>query len=62
MARGWEGELVRLVPLEKARHLDNALRMLEALGYREAGRVPERYWKRGAYRDQVILILQRESG
>jgi RimJ/RimL family protein N-acetyltransferase len=25
MAYGWEGEKVRLVPLDKARHIDNAL-------------------------------------
>jgi RimJ/RimL family protein N-acetyltransferase len=42
---------------------DNArsLAMLAAAGYQEVGRVPERYWKRGAYRDQVILALRRNQ-
>jgi RimJ/RimL family protein N-acetyltransferase len=42
---------------------DNAgsLAMLAKVGYAEAGRVPERYWKRGAFRDQVILILPRSQ-
>ncbi|HSL16362.1 MAG TPA: GNAT family N-acetyltransferase [Methylomirabilota bacterium] len=32
--------------------------MLTAAGYREVGRVPGRYWKRGAWRDQAILVLE----
>jgi RimJ/RimL family protein N-acetyltransferase len=42
---------------------DNAgsLAMLAKVGYAEAGRVPERYWKRGAFRDQVILVLRRSQ-
>jgi ribosomal-protein-alanine N-acetyltransferase len=36
-----------------------SLAMLAKAGYAEVGRVPERYWKRGAYRDQVILALHR---
>src|SRR5579885_2430695 len=28
MAYGWQGELVRLVPLEKEKHLENALRWM----------------------------------
>lgn len=35
-------------------------RMSEKAGYVEVGRVPARYWKRGAYRDGVILALDRE--
>ena len=40
---------------------DNAasLRMLERAGYREVGRIPRRLWKRGAYRDVVLLALER---
>ena len=38
-----------------------SLAMLARAGYEEVGRVPERYWKRGAYRDQVILALRRED-
>jgi RimJ/RimL family protein N-acetyltransferase len=37
-----------------------SLAMLAKVGYVEVGRVPERYWKRGAYRDQVILALRRD--
>ena len=37
-----------------------SLRMLARAGYREAGRIPRRYWKRGAYRDLVILVAERE--
>ena len=37
-----------------------SLAMLAKAGYTEVGRVPERYWKRGAYRDQAILVLRRE--
>ncbi len=36
-----------------------SLAMLASAGYEEVGRVPERYWKRGAYRDQVILALRQ---
>ncbi|HXO21555.1 MAG TPA: GNAT family protein [Thermoanaerobaculia bacterium] len=36
-------------------------RMLLKAGYREVGRLPRRYWKRGAYRDAVILVAERES-
>ena len=38
-----------------------SLAMLARAGYEEVGRVPERYWKRGAYRDQVILALRRQD-
>jgi RimJ/RimL family protein N-acetyltransferase len=40
---------------------DNAgsLRMLQKAGYREVGRIPRRMWKRGAYRDVVMMVLER---
>jgi RimJ/RimL family protein N-acetyltransferase len=38
-----------------------SLAMLTKAGYTEVGRVPKRYWKRGAYRDQVILALHRDG-
>jgi len=38
-----------------------SLAMLAKAGYEEVGRVPKRYWKRGAYRDQVILTLLRDG-
>jgi hypothetical protein len=133
MSFGWEGDKIRLVPLDREKHLDNAIKwfndpqvtewletgdwpltrgaeedffraadrrdlwnkgyggdavkernryafeilglrlliatviadntrslaMLVSAGYEEVGRVPERYWKRGAYRDQVILAVHK---
>jgi len=38
-----------------------SLAMLAKAGYQEVGRVPERYWKRGGYRDQIILALHRDG-
>jgi len=38
---------------------ESALKMLAKTGYQEVARIPERLWKRGAYRDQVILVLRR---
>jgi len=35
--------------------------MLQTVGYREVGRVPGRYWKRGAWRDQAILVLENPA-
>jgi RimJ/RimL family protein N-acetyltransferase len=37
-----------------------SLRMLKKAGYREVGRIPRRWWKRGAFRDVVMLVLERE--
>jgi RimJ/RimL family protein N-acetyltransferase len=38
-----------------------SLRMLLRAGYREVGRIPRRHWKRGAYRDTILLALERPS-
>ncbi|MCA1592976.1 MAG: GNAT family N-acetyltransferase [Acidobacteria bacterium] len=38
-----------------------SLKMLLGAGYREVGRIPRRHWKRGAYRDEVLLAVERES-
>ena len=38
-----------------------SLRMLQKAGYREVGRIPRRHWKRGAYRDVILLMVERES-
>jgi RimJ/RimL family protein N-acetyltransferase len=35
-------------------------RALLSAGYRETGVVPQRFWKRGAYRDMIQLALLRE--
>ena len=37
-----------------------SLKMLGRAGYREAGRLPRRYWKRGAFRDVVLMVAERE--
>ena len=41
---------------------DNAgsLRMLQKAGYKEVGRIPKRIWKRGAWRDVVVMCLENE--
>jgi ribosomal-protein-alanine N-acetyltransferase len=36
-----------------------SLRMLQRAGYREVGRIPRRFWKRGAFRDVVVLAIER---
>jgi RimJ/RimL family protein N-acetyltransferase len=40
---------------------EGSLRMLRHAGYREVGRIPRRHWKRGAYRDTVLLVLERDG-
>jgi RimJ/RimL family protein N-acetyltransferase len=39
-----------------------SLKMLAGAGYREVGRIPRRYWKRGAYREIVLLVAERGVG
>jgi RimJ/RimL family protein N-acetyltransferase len=36
-----------------------SLRMLVKAGYREVGRIPRHRWKRGAWRDTVLLAIER---
>lgn len=36
-----------------------SVRMLERAGYRQVGRIPRRYFKRGAYRDALLFALER---
>jgi RimJ/RimL family protein N-acetyltransferase len=38
-----------------------SIKMLGRAGYREAARLPRRYWKRGAFRDAVVMIAEREG-
>ena len=35
-------------------------KMLSRAGYREYGRAPKKFWKRGAYRDEILMVLERE--
>jgi RimJ/RimL family protein N-acetyltransferase len=43
---------------------DNAgsLRMLRKAGYKEVGRIPRRIWKRGGWRDVVVMVLEGDGG
>ena len=38
-----------------------SLIVLEKAGYREVGRVPQRRWKRGAYRDVILLAVNQQT-
>jgi RimJ/RimL family protein N-acetyltransferase len=38
-----------------------SLKVLLKTGYREIGRIPQRYWKRGDYRDVILLMIDRDS-
>jgi RimJ/RimL family protein N-acetyltransferase len=38
-----------------------SIRMLERAGYRQVGRIPRRYFKRGAYRDALLFALERDT-
>ncbi len=40
---------------------ERSLRMLNGSGYREVGRIPGRWWKRGEYRDEILLAADRTS-
>jgi RimJ/RimL family protein N-acetyltransferase len=37
-----------------------SLKMLRRAGYQEVARIPRRYWKRGAFRDVVLMVAERE--
>ena len=38
-----------------------SLKVLQRAGYREVARIPRRYWKRGAFRDVVLMVAERPS-
>lgn len=38
---------------------DRSQRMLTKAGYKEYGRLPNEFWKRGAYRDHVMMYIDR---
>jgi RimJ/RimL family protein N-acetyltransferase len=38
-----------------------SIKMLTRAGYREAARLPRRYWKRGAFRDSVVMVAERDA-
>jgi len=39
---------------------ERSLRMQQAAGYEVVGRIPGRFWKRGAFRDEILTCLTRE--
>lgn len=38
-----------------------SLKVLRRAGYREVARIPRRYWKRGAFREVVLLVAEKQS-
>jgi len=53
---------LRLLLSEALDGNEASIRMLLRNGYREVGRIPRRYYKRGAYRDLLLFALERPSG
>ncbi|MEW6250234.1 MAG: GNAT family N-acetyltransferase [Planctomycetota bacterium] len=51
---------LRLLLTEVMAENVGSARVLLKNGYEECGRIPGRYWKRGAYRDCIQLVLTRE--
>lgn len=52
---------LRLVLSEVMRGNDASLKALVRAGYREAGVIPGRWWKRGAWRDKILLYVDRDG-
>ncbi len=52
---------LRLLLSEVMEGNDASRKMLLRAGYREVGRIPLRYWKRGAYRDAILFALERDA-
>lgn len=40
---------------------ERSLGMQKKVGYQEVGRIPKRFWKRGAFRDEIITCLTPET-
>jgi len=58
---GFEVLGLRLILADAFANNTASLRALQKSGFHEIGRIPARYWKRGAYRDDVNLMLSREE-
>jgi RimJ/RimL family protein N-acetyltransferase len=52
---------LRLLMSEVMAENTASYRALLKNGYHETGRIPKRYWKRGAYRDVIQLMIARED-
>ena len=53
---------LRMLLSEALADNEASIRMLKRCGYVEVGRVPRRYFKRGAYRDAILFALERGGG
>lgn len=40
---------------------ERSFKMQQKVGYEVTGRIPKRYWKRGAFRDEIMTCLTPES-
>jgi len=52
---------LRLLLAEVMAENVGSLRMLAKAGYQQVGRIPERYWKRGMFRDQILMCRRRTA-
>lgn len=52
---------LRLLRSEVMAENVGSIKMLTRAGYQEVGRIPQLYWKRGAYRDAVILCALKSE-
>ena len=52
---------LRMVLSECFEGNERSLRMQKAVGYKEYGRCPKKFWKRGQYRDMILTCLTRED-
>jgi RimJ/RimL family protein N-acetyltransferase len=51
---------LRLLTSEVFAGNERSLRMLQRAGYVEFGRLPKKHWKRGEFRDAVLLYIDRD--
>jgi RimJ/RimL family protein N-acetyltransferase len=56
-------EVLGLRMLTSEVFVENAasLKVLQRAGYREVARIPRRYWKRGAFREVVLLVAEKQG-
>jgi len=50
---------LRMLLSEALAENEASVRMLKRCGYTEVGRIPRRYFKRGAYRDALLFAIER---
>lgn len=52
---------LRLLLAEVMAENEASVALFRKVGYQEYGRIPQRWWKRGAFRDEVIFCYTREQ-